>query len=176
MKSRMLGLLAFALIGVSANAMAQTLVGTTTDPTGIDGIVVDGITYDATFGTTPDATTFTYQTAAAIAAGTQLANALNTLNVTTLGGAPPCTFSSLPPEICALYVDAPVGGAADSATADGFPWFENLTCIQGTGTCIINESAFVDWSVASSVPEPATLSLFGLGLAGVGFMRRRKRS
>ncbi len=29
---------------------------------------------------------------------------------------------------------------------------------------------------AASVPEPATLSLFGLGLAGIGFLRRRKKN
>jgi hypothetical protein len=33
----------------------------------------------------------------------------------------------------------------------------------------------VPYTASSSVPEPATLSLLGLGLAGVGFMRRHKK-
>ena len=37
-----------ALLGVS-QAGAATLVGTTADATGIDGLIVDGNTYDVTF-------------------------------------------------------------------------------------------------------------------------------
>jgi hypothetical protein len=50
MKSPILGWLACALFGSSA--FAQTLVGTTTDPKGIEGLVVDGTNYNVTFSTT----------------------------------------------------------------------------------------------------------------------------
>ena len=47
-----------------------------------------------------------------------------------------------------------------------------------TGTYVLtSEPGFgsrVDISIPTSVPEPATLAIFGLGLAGLGFLRRRK--
>jgi hypothetical protein len=37
-------------------------------------------------------------------------------------------------------------------------------------------STDVNFTVSAVVPEPATLGVFGLGLAGLGFMRRRKQN
>ena len=93
MKSRILGLLAFALIGVSGSAMADpTLLGTTTDPTGVNGVVVDGTTYNVTFSSTtfdsPLFTQFTFGSATSIDAATNLAAALTSLRVTSLAGVP----------------------------------------------------------------------------------------
>jgi hypothetical protein len=51
------------------------------------------------------------------------------------------------------------GGAGDTATAHNNALFQN---------------ALVDMGAMLRVPEPGTLALFGLGLAGLAFARRRK--
>ena len=56
-----------------------------------------------------------------------------------------------------LRVDNIIGGGFN-ATLDGTWWFQP----DGTG------------NFSGTVPEPATLTLFGLALAGLGFSRRRK--
>jgi hypothetical protein len=53
----------------------------------------------------------------------------------------------------------------------GFTFFQIFDNPAGGGADVLLDSVST-----SSVPEPATLGLLGLGLAGLGFMRRRKAS
>jgi hypothetical protein len=189
MKSRTLALLVFALLGVSANAMAApTLVGTTTDPTGINGLVVDGTTYNVTLSTTMFDSPFTYGSAASIAAATDLAAALTSLGVTELAGITPMGPGADGGGLV-LAVDNAFGssdfagcGAIGPPTCSIPTWgyaFGPLPPPFPTGPIRDQTGDIVGWYgianfTVASVPEPTTLTLFGLGLAGLGFARRRK--
>lgn len=182
MKSWILGLLALALCGASTCVMATpTLVGTTTDPTGIDGLVVGTTTYNVTFSITSFDSPFTYGTSASIAAAADLGTALNSLGVTELASTAPTNDGSLilgvdnssgsnDETVC----DAPCTSPNWSSASGSLP----LAILGGNLAGFTNSMTYIEAAdfaaVGANVPEPGTLSLFGLGLAGFALARRRR--
>ena len=76
-----------------------------------------------------------------------------------------------------------LAGAVVDVSTD--PPFTIGACVSGTGGigCVPDPGAFGGPTTASSnllnsvtVPEPGTLALFGFGLAGLGYMRRRQKA
>jgi len=49
-----------------------------------------------------------------------------------------------------------------------------MTLEDPTGDDTVVDFGVPRWTVATAIPEPTTLALFGLGLAGIGAVRRRK--
>jgi hypothetical protein len=180
-----LRLLALALIGVSAVASAApVLLGSTTDPTGIDGLLVDGTTYNVTFSTTTLNPLFSFGVSPSADAAAALAGALNTLNVASLNGEP---FESSSYQILLDDALSPsfsdfVECATISSATCALPWKAEIVLdttglgqIAAVGAAGSYFTVAADFVVAStSTPEPATLSLFILGLAGIGLMSRRR--
>jgi hypothetical protein len=184
---------AIVLVGVSGYAGAQTLVGTTTDPKGIDGVVIDGTTYNVTFSTTPIQSPFETGTTASFTAAAVMAADLSLLGVTGLAGGPPANDCPGDNHVCqqnaVLFVT--VDGASgqdvayclgDAAPAPSPCSLHNWTGSEGVvpfDTGPLGPRGFGGYGYAANftvAPEPGTLALLAAGLLGIGFARRKLTS
>jgi hypothetical protein len=191
MKATILRVVALGLMGASGLASATSLVGSTTDPTGVNGLVVGSTTYDVTLST-PAAFPSGPNFATSVAAGAA-ATALETFfagsgAVTGLGGylcGPGIVSPAAVFPVCQVYVpytDTKGLVYGSNVNNDGPGWSVNPPGALAVDTDSLGlvGAGYDEWAiftaVQSSVPEPMTFTLLGLGLVGVGFMRRRKKS
>jgi hypothetical protein len=186
MRKQLIGALGAASLAVSRAALAApTLVGTTTNASGIDGVVVGSVTYDVTFSTSSFDSTFSTFVGAQDASFV-LAGDLNALSVTGLSFRGASGFDCRPGDLtCAIWPGSSSVTASDliaTVGGGGAPWAGN-TGIGGSLGCpqtlpvgpVCYEAAH--WAaITTGAPEPATLSPLGLGIAGIGLARRKRKS
>jgi hypothetical protein len=173
---------------------AATLIGTTNDALGIDGLTVDSITYDVTFvhlsynqayAVIPP--TFIGNSSGAADAATALSSALTNFGVTHLvGSASPFGWeAALVPDSAQPVIHGPAafcgsGGPNSSCSFTAVWVVVGVTLCSDCGDFVIdnNYAIFAPGQdvIVGSTPLPAALSLFAGGLGVVGlFARRRKR-
>ena len=186
---------AMLLVSVSGAAFAApvspppTLVGTTTNASGIDGVVVGNFVYDVSFSTSSFDSPFTDNSTAG-PASVALAMDLSNLLVTGLSYGGASGFDCTAEDVIECGIFAGSTNLVGNTVLAGAlfllppgerspPWLGNQAlpelpgCPQrGSSICV--EAAH--WTVVGRAPEPATFGLLGLGLAGLGLARLKRQS
>jgi hypothetical protein len=184
MKMKLLHVIACAASLGLSQASAATLMGTTTDASGINGLVVDGLTYDVTFVYTDYENAysstqpyFSGNQTGALDASTAITNALNSLGVSGLVNGPGTST---------LAVIVPYGVPFENFVATYLSECPYTTSCPSEGWYdesydAYNESTGFEYTTFSLIatPLPAALPLFAtvLGSGGLfGWRRKRKNA
>jgi len=177
-----------AMAAAPIDARATTLVGTTSVPTGVDGLVVEGITYNVAFdqGSYNQVFSVTPPTFTSIQGASDAANALAAalnLFADVTGGffeliplAGPPFIGNTGPEILSgngTAVESNLSNFKVLATLGGnIPVNEVIDDGFGGNTI----SGFAVFTAVAPVPEPATWAMMLFGFAGIGFLAYRRNT
>ena len=168
-----------ALAGAPTSARAATLVGSATFVIGVNGLVVDGSTYDVAFtGGSYNSVfsarlpTFLNNSSGASDAAAALVTALNTLLPTPL-------FGLFDPSIPDTVRNATSWNGIQVTESGGNPFSSVAAGALLTQVFFLlpgDEEGFAVFTQVAPVPEPATWALLVLGFAGIGFVAHRRKS
>jgi hypothetical protein len=181
--------LAFAWFALSMatapiTVQALTLVGSTSDPTGVDGLSVDGTTYNVTFA--PGS----YDTVYASTPPTFLGNATGASDATIALAAALNLLAPNPPSSLFVQIFIPDNNFNNFLAFSGF----EIEKLQGQENFIIfnvaaasangvstnnpplNDNGFAVFASVAAVPEPSTWAMMLLGFAGIGIIAYRRKS
>ena len=162
---------AFAVFSGAALS-TPILVGTTVNATGIDGLDIDGMTYDVTFSTVPTPSPFTAGTQQSQDAASSLASALTGLSVVEVDG----FFAPLGGSL-SVMVDGNTSGDAAVYAPPSTQWISGSTNLNlswgANGLCVSPTNCDVNSVVAANfvaVPVPIVGAGFPGLIAGGGFL------
>ena len=158
---------------------AATLVGTWNAPSGIDGLVIDGATYNVSFaqGTygavySSNAPTFYGNSSGATDAVNALAAALASVDppflIQNFGVFIPVSDSAGQNSGEEVYL---FNAATSYSTAD----YEYPDFAPATASDNFDFFSYTQFTEVSGVPEPSTWAMMILGFCGVGFMACRRK-